>query len=155
MAGWDCPPEALDVAADGCEQAGEGGAQRYWLRLNLSCKEGGEAAQVDALVAVLPGGQIEVRREGEGAGMTCIAQRGAAVVLGMQAVWFSAAPTSAAPPPAGCHARRLTCHASCWEAWSSRRCCWWILAQVSTPAVCSCGWPRRELRRSALRALPR
>lgn len=59
--GWGCPAHALNVAADGCEQAGKEGS-RFWLRLDLLCPESNEAAKVEALVAVLPGGKIEVRR---------------------------------------------------------------------------------------------
>lgn len=57
--GWGCPAHALNVAADGCEQAGKEGS-RFWLRLDLLCPESNEAAKVEALVAVLPGGKIEV-----------------------------------------------------------------------------------------------
>ncbi len=59
--GWACPAEALNVAADGCEQAGKDGS-RFWLRLDLVCPHSNEAAKVEALVAVLPGGKIEVGR---------------------------------------------------------------------------------------------
>lgn len=61
MDGWACPAESLNVAADGCEQAGKDGS-RFWLRLHLVCPENNESAEVEALVAVLPGRQIEVRR---------------------------------------------------------------------------------------------
>ncbi|PRW61087.1 hypothetical protein C2E21_0662 [Chlorella sorokiniana] len=59
VGGWACPADALSVAADGCEQAGSG-SSRFWLRLHLACPESNEAAEVEALVAVLPGGKIEV-----------------------------------------------------------------------------------------------
>lgn len=61
MDGWACPAESLNVAADGCEQAGKDGS-RFWLRLHLVCPENNESAEVEALVAVLPGRQIEVRQ---------------------------------------------------------------------------------------------